>query len=225
MEQPLAPELPARYLLPPPRRGRFYRHTIVRVALFLAVACVLWVGGDLVYVTAGAEIDHAAPADVILVLGCGPYGPHAGPSDCLRARADHAADLYKSGFAGSIIASGGSTEGGPAEADVLRQVLVSEGVPSEAVYEEDQSLNTIQNIENSARIMGQHSWRTAILVTEPYHINRAALIARDGGLLVYPSPAVDSPLWRDPDLRRLKLAKDTLSLMLYQLKVATGTRE
>ena len=73
--------------------------------------------------------------------------------------------------------------------------------------------------------MRAHGWRTAILVTEPFHINRAVLIARDAGLPIYPSPAIDSVNWRDPLLRAFNLARDTVSLMWYQVKRATGTRD
>ncbi len=107
----------------------------------------------------------------------------------------------------------------------MLRVLLSEGVPEEAVVLEEQAHNTIQNIGYSKEIMQGRGWDTAILVTEPYHIKRATLIARDVGLHVYPSPAVDSPLWRNPDQRNFRVLRDTLSLVLYQLKVATGTRE
>src|SRR5438045_3514945 len=71
---------------------------------------LLWVLGDLAVVLVGAEEDHAAPADVIVVLGCAIH------SDCITARADHAAALYHQGLAPTVIASGGPAEGGLTEA-------------------------------------------------------------------------------------------------------------
>ena len=87
-----------------------------------------------------------------------------------------------------------------------------------AIVADDQAQNTIQNIRNSQAIMAAHGWHTAILVTEPYHINRAALIARDAGLPAVASPALDSPDWRDPWSRVWHVERETLSLMLYQVK-------
>lgn len=198
---------------------------LVRLLLVLLASLAAWGVGDLAYVTLGAEKDYAARADVIILLGCSSESPDGGPSECIKARADHAAYLYKQGLASYIIATGGPDDGGPVEADVMEQTLEADGVPARAIVKERRARNTIQNISYSLEIMQKSGWRSAILVTEPYHINRAALIARDAGLLVYPSPAVDSPIWRNPEKRYLKLARDTLSLILYQLKVATGNKE
>ena len=188
-----------------------------------------WAGSDLAFVCVGAETDHAAAADVILVLGCNRFAPDGSPSPCIRARAGHAADLYKRGLAPHIIASGGnerdSSGGGTTEASIIQAVLQEDGVPSSNIVLEERSLDTVQNILNSQAIMRAHGWRTAILVTEPFHINRAVLIARDAGLPIYPSPAIDSVNWRDPLLRAFNLARDTVSLMWYQVKRATGTRD
>jgi uncharacterized SAM-binding protein YcdF (DUF218 family) len=191
----------------------------------LLAVVVVWLAGDLAYVVVGAETDYSAPADVIIVLGCSPYAPRGGPSACLSARGHHAAELYHKGLAEHIIATGGFIDNGATEASVMLRVLTSEGVPESAVILEEQAHNTIQNIGYSKEIMQKNGWDTAILVTEPYHIKRATLIAQDAGLHVYPSPAVDSPLWRNPDQRNSRVLRDTLSLVLYQLKVATGTRE
>jgi uncharacterized SAM-binding protein YcdF (DUF218 family) len=205
------------------RPRRRFRPT--QAVLLLLAMLAVWLGGDLAYVLIGAETDYAAPADVIIVLGCNPYAPRGGPSLCLSSRGRHAAGLYHKGLAPHIIASGGYTENGPTEASVMLRVLTGEGVPESAVILEEQAHNTIQNIGYSQEIMRRNNWVTAILVTEPYHIKRASLIAQDAGLRVYPSPAVDSPLWRNPDERNFRVLRDTLSLVLYQLKVATGNRE
>ncbi|MDQ3930259.1 MAG: YdcF family protein, partial [Chloroflexota bacterium] len=157
-----------------------------RVALVLLAILAVWFLADLTYVVVGAETDYAAPADVIIVLGCNPYAPQGGPSICLSARGQHAADLYHKGFAPLIIATGGYVENGPTEASVMLRVLTAAGVPESDVVLEEQAHNTIQNISYSKAIMQQHGWDTAILVTEPYHIKRATLIAQDAGLHVYP---------------------------------------
>jgi uncharacterized SAM-binding protein YcdF (DUF218 family) len=196
----------------------------LRLLVGLGLLLLLWGAGDLAFVTLGAETDHAAPADVILVLGCHVYGEN-GPSPCIRARAGHAAALYHQGLARWVIPTGGPTEQGPTEAEVLARVLVEAGVPVTAIVPEAQALNTIQNIRYSQAIMRERGWHTALLVTEPFHINRAALIARDAGLTVYPSPARDSANWDRPHVRASHLARDAVSLMLYQVKSLLGIEE
>ena len=69
-----------------------------------------------------------------------------------------------------------------------------------------------------------HGWNTAVLVTEPFHVKRATLIAHDDGMTVYPSPAVNSANWSNLLVKAYNVARDTLSLMLYQVKSLTGDR-
>ena len=205
------------------------RRSRLRAALLLTlVAALLWVGSDFAYVSIGAETDYAAPADTIIVLGCRIYGTGPeGLSSCIRARANHAASIYNRGLAPYVIATGGATEdgSGPTESSVLFRLLRQGGVPESAILQESQARNTIQNIAYSQAIMQTRGWRTAILVTEPFHINRAALIARNAGLTVFPSPALDTLNWSQPLTRVYNLGRDTLSLMLYQVKWLVGVKD
>src|SRR5581483_4938591 len=76
--------------------------------------------------------DEARNADVILVLGAAEY--RGRPSQVLRARLDHALELYRRKLAPLILTTGGAggdpvfTEGG-----VGRSYLISQGVPPEAI--------------------------------------------------------------------------------------------
>lgn len=202
--------------------GRLRRWGFLKWIGLAALLLLLWFGADLAYVTIGAETDHAAPADVIVVLGCNPYSD-SGPSPCMKARGGHAAELYKQGLADAVLATGN-----PVESSVLQQVLESEGVPAEAITRESNSYNTIQNIVNSRVLMQANGWRTALLVTEPFHINRSSLIARDiwgSEIVVYPSPAIESQNWESLSAKAYHLSRDAVSLMLYQVKALAGIRE
>lgn len=196
----------------------------MRLGLALLLLLTLWFVADLAYVSIGAESDYAKKADVILVLGCR-VGSDGGPSKCIRARAGHAAELYERGDASWVIATGGETSRGPVESAVLRDALEENGVPPQSIVEESRAHNTIQNILYSSEIMRERGWKSAVLVTEPYHINRAALIARDFGMEVYPSPAVNSPNWTEFGPRMYNLGRDSVSLMLYQVKSLVGIRD
>ncbi len=205
-----------------PGKGRRWTRFLLAASLLLA----LWFALDMSYVSIGAEEDHAAHADVIIVLGCNIVSA-SGPSPCIGARTRHATDLYKKGMATMIIATGGPVENehGPTESEALAYWLQQEGVPESAIIQENRALDTIQNIANSQAIMRQHNWTTAILVTEPFHINRATLIAHDAGMTVYPSPAVDSLNWQSLPARAYNVSRDALSLMLYQMKNLVGVRQ
>lgn len=189
------------------------------------LALALWAALDLAYVMTDNETDHVAPADVILVLGCPSYeGNVPGPafSACIQGRAHHAAALYKQGWAAQVITSGGLTGPAPSEAAALATVMEGDGVPAAAIVLEDQAHDTVQNIQYSRALMQAHGWRTALLVTEPNHIKRAALIAHDGGLTVFLSPATATAGWQNPEARRTNLLRDARAVMMYQIRRLTG---
>jgi uncharacterized SAM-binding protein YcdF (DUF218 family) len=107
-----------------------------------------------------------------------------------------AARLYKQGIARQIIVSGGNFVEqagglGTSEADAMRQFLVDLGVPTEAIVSEGASLNTIENIRNVGRLIGEG--RVA-LVTSGYHMPRALRLARSAKLSVGAFPTD----WRVP---------------------------
>ena len=71
-----------------------------------------------------STVDEAQPAGVILVLGAAEY--HGRPSPVLRARLDHALELYQQKLAPRILTTGGA--GGDAvftEGGVGRSYLIS----------------------------------------------------------------------------------------------------
>lgn len=138
--------------------------------------------------------EAAAPAccyEAIVVLGggIGAAHPPEQPDPHLNDGADriwHAARLWKRGLAPRIIVSGGSflaQHGGPAttEADAMRLFLMDLGVPADAITDEAQALNTIDNIRNVRAIVGKG--RVA-LVTSAYHMPRALQLAARAGLNV-----------------------------------------
>ncbi len=192
------------------------------LALLLAAGpflLLLWFVIDLVYVATDNETDYATSSDVIIVLGCPSYEGNVISttfSACVRARAHHAADLYHRGLAPHIIPTGGFTGPPPSEAGAMGKVLQADGVPANAIFLEEQARDTVQNIKYSRAIMEAHGWRTAILVTEPHHIKRAALIAQNAGLNLTMSPATDSAGWHNPDARRQNILRDVRALMIYQ---------
>lgn len=135
-----------------------------------------------------ALTDYAQPVDVIIVLGAGVQrNGRAGPS--LTRRATHAAELWQAGVAPRILCTGGQTDRAPrTEADACREVLLSRGVPENAIIVEENSRSTEENAINSHTIMRDNGWQTAVIVSESYHVFRASWIFSLEGLTVYSSP-------------------------------------
>ena len=62
------------------------------------------------------------------------------------------------------------------------------GVPAEDILTEDTSTITQENLENAKVIMKQNGYETAIIVSDPLHMKRAMLLAKDAGIEGYSSP-------------------------------------
>jgi uncharacterized SAM-binding protein YcdF (DUF218 family) len=135
-------------------------------------------------------VDEARPADIILVLGAAEY--HGRPSPVLRARLDHALDLYARKLASRIMTTGGSggdpvfTEGG-----VGRAYLMNRGVPSDAIVVENEGGTTVHSIAMAGEIIRRMGLDSVIVVSDGYHIYRVKRMLQFRGLRVYGSPRKD----------------------------------
>jgi uncharacterized SAM-binding protein YcdF (DUF218 family) len=131
--------------------------------------------------------DEARPADVILVLGAAEY--RGRPSPVLKARLDHAFDLYQQHMAPRIMTTGGAggdpvfTEGG-----VGRSYLIARGVPADAIIVETEGESTVHSIALASEIMNRMQLRSVIAVSDGYHIYRVKKMLQSRGLQVYGSP-------------------------------------
>ncbi len=194
--------------------GRAKGFVKVGIPLLIIVAAVPLVA--LWNILAFARVDAPAQADAILILGAAVW-PGGRPSPILLSRVQAGVALYQQGRAPRIIVSGGVGGDTPSEAEVMRRVAVAMGVPSEVILLEDESRSTVANIRNSARIMEAHGWRSALVVTDPYHVFRACRIAADAGLEAHPAPAWDSPGWTMPRLRVYYTARETAAVIAYEI--------
>ena len=70
----------------------------------MALVLLAWAGMVLAVLLTGRR-DEARPVDAIVVLGAAQY--EGRPSPVLRARLDHALDLYQRGLAPVVIVTGG----------------------------------------------------------------------------------------------------------------------
>ena len=71
----------------------------------------------------------------------------------------------------------GSNEPAP-EAHVMRDWLISNGVPEQDIYMDDASFNTRQNIANAKSLLPDEV-RRVLIVTSNYHLPRAMSLASD----------------------------------------------
>jgi len=137
--------------------------------------------------------DEAHPAQAIVVLGAAQYNGR--PSPVLKARLDHAYDLYKQGYAPAIITTGSY---GPdpnfSEAQVSTRYLVQRGVDMANIITEQGSGTTYDTIQAASEILKAKGWTTALVVSDGFHLYRAKRMFSDNGITTYTSPAPNSPI-------------------------------
>ena len=174
----------------------------------LALAVVVHVYGG---------IDHARPADVLVVLGGG-VNRNDTPTTAERARTNRAADLWQQGLAPVIICTGGRPSFATiSEAETCRDILVNRrGIPASAVVLEDRSRSTQENALYTAEIMRAHDWRTAVIVSDAYHLLRSQWIFSNVGIVSYTSPVLNESylgIWQYINTGREVVAFQWLALI------------
>ena len=113
--------------------------------------------------------------DAIVVLGS-PTDSDGNPTPFQLSRVNEAVREYERGVAPRLIVTGGATHAGFVEADAMARTAKAEGIPESAIFEESQAKDTIQNACYSARIMKNHGWHSAEVVSSATHLPRASLI-------------------------------------------------
>ncbi len=137
--------------------------------------------------------DEARPADAIVVLGAAQY--EGRPSPVLRARLDHALDLYRRGLAPVVIVTGGVGVGDTtSEARVGRNYLAKHGVPDSAIMMEARGLTTSQSLHTVRAMLDGLPGRSVLLVSDPFHMLRLSILADRLGMDAYTSPTRTSPI-------------------------------
>lgn len=184
-----------------------------RAALIPAVLVTGYLAHVAMQIKTQSEIDEARAADVIIIMGAAEY--HGRPSPVLRARIDHALDLYRRKLAPRIMTTGGAG-GDPVytEGEVARNYLVRQGVPSEMIMVESEADSTWKSTAIAAEMMRRMNLKSAILVSDGYHIYRAKKMLEFRGLDVYgsPRPGEVQGVWRESWL----FARQAVGYMLWQ---------
>ena len=166
--------------------------------------------------------DDTRLADAIIVLGAAVW-PDERPGPSLRARTEWAIELYQDGYASFLILSGGLGRYPPEEAEVMRRLAVEAGIPSEALVLEKGAHSTWESLLYTSEIMQERGWDTALIVSDPFHMKRALLMAGDIGLSVYASPALNSPTHKSLPRRIFYTSREALALWWYLIQRTIGT--
>lgn len=194
---------------------------VVRVVLGAMLVAALIVGGTLFRVWQVARIDDRRSADIVVVLGAAQYDGE--PSAVLSARLDHAARLWRSGVAPTIVTVGGRQDGDAyTEAEAGEIYLTSYGVPEEAVVPVGEGSDTLESLQAVARRAGIEGWDSAVLVSDPWHSLRARTMAEDYGLAAWTSPTRSGPVVQTREIQARYIARESAALLHYRFTHASA---
>jgi len=193
-------------------RRTFLAATIVVVSVslyFLVTLTQVWITGR-----SDSFANGIRTVDAVVVLGAAQYDGR--PSPQLQARLDHALRLWQRGAARLIVATGGKQVGDRfTEAESGRQYLVGAGVPDEAIVVEREGASTFESLSAVRQQSQQYGLERVTIVSDPYHVLRATLVARELGFDAT-SSATRSSVTRGSDALVRNL-RETLGIMVGRI--------
>ena len=128
-----------------------------------------------------------AAADAAVVLGAAVWTTEVSP--VFRERINHAINLYRKGQVRKLIFTGAQgNPGEPTESSAARQYALESGVRASDILIEEKSHNTYENILYAKRLADTHGIKKVLIVSDPLHMKRAMVMARDVGFVADPSP-------------------------------------
>jgi len=168
-------------------------HRAVHATLGIcAVIPLVFVVSLMVYGNAG-QADYSE--DVVIVLGAGLLGDE--PGSHLTRRLETAVTYLNRNPDAMVIVCGGLGVGRTiTEAEAMERFLVARGIAPERIIQENTSTSTYENLVFAKDILEMYfpEGFRAIIVTNDFHIFRAASLARNIGIdavaLGAPTPAV-----------------------------------
>lgn len=159
--------------------------------------------------------DETQRAEAIVVFGAAEYSGR--PSPVFKARLDHAAELYRAGFAPIIIATGGAGDDPRySEGEVGREYLKAQGIPDDHLIAETQSSDTAESARRVGNIMRANGMKNCLAVSDGYHIFRIKRMLSREAITAYGAPRANSrpaTLWKRNEAISHEIFSYTLWLM------------
>ena len=191
------------------------KRKILKVLLCLFLIAAVFVSAVAVSIISYGNKDEAQPSDAVIVLGAGAFDDYISP--VFRERIDHGIRLYESGFADYIIFTGGYPEGSTkSEAAAAKEYALERGIPDEAIFTEEISRTTDDNLRYAKEIMDENGFETAIIVSDPLHMKRAMFLAKDHGISAVSSPT-PTTMYQSFKTQLPFLIRETAFYMGYRL--------
>jgi uncharacterized SAM-binding protein YcdF (DUF218 family) len=183
----------------------------------LAVVLVSFFVSTASRIIQAASLQEVPPADAIVVFGAAEYSGR--PSPVLKARLDHALDLFHRGVAPVVITTGGAASDPVfSEGGVGKDYLMRHGVPERSIIAETQGNDTSQSAVRVAVIMHANGLRSCVAVSDAYHVFRIRKLLEHENVRVYVAPRPDSKP-RSIYQRMTAVLRETTSYLLWKLGI------
>jgi uncharacterized SAM-binding protein YcdF (DUF218 family) len=187
----------------------------LRLLLLVVAAAALFLVVTALRVVHTASLQETHPADAIVVFGAAEYSGR--PSPVLRARLDHAFELYEKHLAPVVITTGGAAADPKfSEGGVGKEYLRRRGVPENALIAETQGSDTAQSAQRIAVIMRANGIHSCVAVSDAYHVFRIRKLLEHEGMKVYVAPRPDS-IPRTQWMRTEAALREASSYFLWKL--------
>lgn len=172
-----------------PRSTRWWWVSILILVIGVVVVFLVTTTLEVVETASRQEVHRA---DAIVVFGAAEYSGR--PSPVLKARLDHALDLFHQGIAPVVITTGGAASDPVfSEGGVGRDYLMRHGVPERSLIAETQGRDTSESAARVAVIMRANGLHSCVAVSDAYHVFRIRkLLEHEGIRPVYTAPRLDT---------------------------------
>ena len=150
------------------------------------IKIVILVGFVLFAIASGLIIwdgltDELGKADVGILFG-NQVLPSGEPSARLLSRLEKAVELYNDNYFEMIIVSGGLGKEGHDEALVMKDHLISEGIPETNILVDSDGLNTYMTIANTLPIIEENDFNSVMVISNYFHIPRIKMACNRFGI-------------------------------------------
>jgi uncharacterized SAM-binding protein YcdF (DUF218 family) len=170
---------------------------------------------SMLFVLTNAYTDTTKKSDAIVVLGAG-LTQEGYP--CLEERVRHAADLYKQGIAPFVVFTGGKIPVDyEVEAKVMKQMGLIDGIPENSLILEGDSQNTYENFLFTKALLDKNNLHSIVIITDPLHEPRAALLAQKDGIPYTLSPAAKSSCSGEFPKNLQLLLHESVGIIYYKI--------
>lgn len=186
-------------------RWPWTKRIVIGILAFFLTACLA--------ITFAGLNDDLHAADLAVVLG-NRVQPDGNPSEMLKARLDHTVDLYRQGYFRLILVSGGHGKEGYDEPVVMRRYLEANGIPHDAIFEDNEGYTTWRTAQNTALFLKAHNFSSVLVVSQYFHMPRCWLAFSKFGIApIYTSHA---PFWSVRDF--YSIPREVIGYGTYYLR-------